>query len=73
MVNLSELEGIARREFADIIIDVHHIDAKLRMILIDGSFIDFWWSEIQEGRFAHHWNRQHLAGQVGHILGPYKQ
>lgn len=57
MVDLAELEGIARGEFADIVVDVYRIDAKLRMLLIDGSYIDFWWSEVQEGRFAHHWNR----------------
>jgi hypothetical protein len=54
MVNLAELEGIARGEFADIVMDVSRIGAKLRMLLIDGSYIDFWWSEIQEGRFGHH-------------------
>jgi hypothetical protein len=53
MVNLAELEGLARVEFADIVLDVSRIGAKLRMLLIDGSYIDFWWSEIQEGRFAH--------------------
>ena len=54
MVNLAELEGIARGDFADIVLDVSRIGAKLRMLLIDGSYIDFWWSEIQEGRFGHH-------------------
>jgi predicted ATPase with chaperone activity len=54
MVNLAELEGIARGEFADTVLDVSRIGAKLRMLLIDGSYIDFSWSEIQEGRFGHH-------------------
>jgi hypothetical protein len=54
MVNLAELEGTARGDFADIVLDVSRIGAKLRMLLIDGSYIDFWWSEIQEGRFGHH-------------------
>jgi hypothetical protein len=64
MVNLAELEGIARGEFADIVLDVSRIGAKLRMLLIDGSYIDFWWSEIQEGRFGHH-----TISEVGLIGG----
>jgi len=55
MVDLAVLEGVARDEFADVVVDVYRIDAKLRVLLIDESYIDFWWSEVQEGRFAHHW------------------
>jgi len=74
MVDLAELEGIARGEFADIVMDVHRIDAKLRMLLIDGSYIDFWWSEVQEGRFAHHWNRQYLDGTIHrHDNSPHRK
>lgn len=64
MVDLVALEGIAREEFADIIVDVYRIDAKLRMLFVDESYVDFWWSEVQEGRFAHHWNRQHVDGTI---------
>jgi len=54
MVDFAELEDIARREFANIVVDVYGIDAKLRELLTDESYLDFWWSEVQEGRFAHH-------------------
>lgn len=64
MLNLAELESIARGEFADIIMDVYRIGAKLRMLLTDESYLDFWWSEVQQGRFAHHWNRQHVDGTI---------
>lgn len=74
MVDLAELEGIAREEFADIVMDVHRIDAKLRMLLIDGSYIDFWWSEVQEDRFAHRWNRQNLDGTIHrHDNSPHRK
>lgn len=74
MVDFAELEGIARREFADIVVDVYGIDAKLRVLLTDGSYLDFWWSEIQEGRFAHHWNRQHLDGTIHrHDNSPHRK
>jgi hypothetical protein len=37
MPDLAMLELIARREFADIVLDVQRIDAKLRMILMMGA------------------------------------
>lgn len=64
MLDLVALAGIARGEFADIVVDVYRIDAKLRILFVDGSYMDFWWSEVQEGRFAHHWNRQHVDGTI---------
>lgn len=62
MVGLQELEQIARTEFADVVAETKMIDAKLRVLLTDGSYVDFWWSEVQQGRFAHHWNRLHVDG-----------
>jgi hypothetical protein len=74
MVDLVGLEIVARQEFADIVDDVYPVDAKLRVLLIDGSYVDFWWSEIQEGRFAHHWNRQHVDGTVHrHDNSPHRK
>lgn len=40
MVALPELERIARGEFADIVMDVYRIDAKLRVLFIDESYLD---------------------------------
>jgi hypothetical protein len=54
MVNYTELAQIAREEFADIVTDVYRINAQLRVLLCDESYLDFWWPEVQEGRFAHH-------------------
>jgi Family of unknown function (DUF6516) len=74
MANRTELTRIAREEFADIVIDVYEIDAKLRVLLCDESYLDFWWSEVQEGRFAHHWNRQNVDGTVyRHDNSPHKR
>jgi hypothetical protein len=33
-------------------------------VLIDGSFIDFWWSTQIPGRYAHHWERRHVDGTI---------
>jgi hypothetical protein len=74
MANFAELERIAREEFADIVVDVHRIDAKLRVLVIDESYVDFWWSEVQEGRFAHHWNRQQVDGAIyRHDNSPHRR
>lgn len=59
MIDLAALERIARAEFADIVVDVYRIDAKLRLLLVDESYLDLWWSEVQDGRFAHHWMAVH--------------
>ena len=34
------------------------------MALIDGSYIDFWWSEAISGRFAYHWERTLIDGTI---------
>jgi hypothetical protein len=74
MVDLVMLANIAREEFVDIVVDVRQSDAKLRMLLVDGSYIDFWWSGVQVGRFAHHWNRQHLDGTIyRHDNSPHRK
>ena len=44
MVDFTELERIAREEYVDIVMDVSRIDAKLRVFLLDGSYLDLWWS-----------------------------
>jgi hypothetical protein len=60
MVDLVALERMAREEYADIVMDAYRVDAMLRVLLTDESYLDFWWSEVEQGRFAHHWNRQHM-------------
>jgi hypothetical protein len=44
MVGLIGLERIAREEYADIVLDAYRVDAKLRVLLADESYLDFWWS-----------------------------
>ena len=74
MTDLVKLSQLARSEFADIVVDVYRIDAKLRILLIDESYLDFWWSEVQEGRFAHHWNRQNVDGSIyRHDNAPHRR
>jgi hypothetical protein len=37
---------------------------KLRVVLMDSSYIDFWWSTQIAGRYAHHWERRHVDGTM---------
>ncbi len=47
-----EIKQIAIREFSDIIISIEKVYGKLRIYLIDGSFIDVWFSRKIPGRYA---------------------
>ncbi|MFN3762096.1 MAG: DUF6516 family protein [Anaerolineae bacterium] len=64
MINLFRLARIARTEFSDIVVATTTIRDKLRVVLEDGSYIDFWWSARIPGRFAHHWERVHVDGTI---------
>lgn len=64
MVDLFVLRKIAETDFADIVIGTRIIDAKLRVLLTDGSYVDFWWSLVIPDRFAHHWERSHVDGSI---------
>ena len=64
MVDLLALQRIAETDYADIVVGTRIVDAKLRVLLIDESYLDFWWSLEIPGRFAHHWERSHVDGTV---------
>lgn len=64
MVNLNLLRTIAEVEFSDIVTFTSIIDDKLRVMIIDNSFIDFWWSHKSPERFAYHWERRHIDGTI---------
>ena len=64
MPDLESLGRLAEVEFLDIVQSTAIIENKLRVTLIDGSYIDFWWSEELSGRFAYHWERIRIDGTV---------
>ena len=63
-IKLRSLATIAQTEFADIISAAVFVDAKLRLVAFDSSFVDFWWARSLTGRFAHHWERRHVDGTI---------
>ena len=51
MIILEDLKRIAEIEFSDIVENTDRIGTKLRVLLIDDSFIDVWLSQKLEDRF----------------------
>ncbi len=64
MADLLALQRIAESDFADIVLGTRIVDARLRILFTDGSYLDFWWSLEIPGRFAHHWERSHVDGTI---------
>ena len=59
---LKRLAEIAEVEFPDIV-EFTEITHKLRIFVIDGSFVDVWLSE-RLNRYAYHWERRHIDGKI---------
>ena len=65
LVDVERLREIAEVEFADIVADGYVPDLnELRLILIEGSFIDVWFSLKLEGRYSYHWERRAIDGTI---------
>jgi len=64
MIDFRPLQRIAEDEFADIVQSTAVMRSKLRVLLRDGSYIDFWWSLSISGRYAYHWERTHVDGTI---------
>ena len=64
MPTIDDLRRVAEVEFADIIRDTFFISYKLRILLIDNSFIDVNLSKKIPDRFGFHWECRDKAGTV---------
>jgi len=65
LVDVERLREIAQVEFADIVVDGYVPDLnELRLILIDGSFIDVWFSLKLVGRYSYHWEHRAIDGTI---------
>ncbi len=61
---LDLLRRIAEVEFSDIVVQTDFLGSKLRVLLVDSSFVDVWASRKLAGRFGFHWERRHLDGHI---------
>ncbi len=75
ILDTKKLKDIAEIEFNDIVVDVIFADLnELRIILIDGSFIDVWYSLKLKGRYSYHWERKFIDGSIyRHDNAPHKK
>ena len=64
MGDLEGLRRMAEKEFFEIVDSTVIVGNKLRVELVDGSFVDFWWSSQIPGRYAYHWERSHVDGTI---------
>ena len=58
------LARIAEIEFSEIVSDSVSMGEKLRLFLVDASYIDIWVSQSLKDRFGFHWERRHLDGTI---------
>ena len=64
MATINDLRRIAEVEFSDIVKEVFPISYKIRIILIDNSFIDANLSKKLPGRFGYHWECKDISGAI---------
>jgi len=58
MVLLDNLARIAEIEFSDIADATEIMETKLRIMLLDGGFVDVWLSKKIANRFGFHWEHK---------------
>lgn len=59
-----QLARIVEKEFSDIIEQVEVREDRLRLYVIDGSFVDVWFSRSIPCKYAFHWERRHIDNTV---------
>ncbi len=62
MPTIEDIKRIAEIEFADIIKNSYQVDYKLRIILINNSFIDVYLSQRLPDKFGFHWECKDKKG-----------
>ncbi len=61
---LERLRELAISLYPEIVVNAEIVYGKLRIYLIDESFIDVWISRRLPNRYAIHWERRHIDGTV---------
>jgi len=64
LIPIQVLRRIAEIEFSHIVVQTDLIGAKLRVFLVDSSYVDVWASQKLSGRFGFHWERRHINGCI---------
>ena len=64
MIELTKLKRIIDIEYSDIVSGSNIYHDKIRVHLLDRSFVDIWFSRRITGRFSYHWERRHIDGKI---------
>ena len=64
IVKVAILKEIAEVEFSDIVVEVLTDLNTMRIIFLDESYCDIWFSLKLLGRFSFHWERTFLDGTI---------
>ena len=66
MIDIAILKRIIDIEYADILADSGSdiFQGKIRAYILDGSFVDIWFSKRIPVRFSYHWERKHIDGKI---------
>lgn len=64
MPTIDDLKRIADVEFGDIVNSTHQISYKLRIILINTSFVDVHLSQRLPDKFGFHWECMDAKGTI---------
>jgi hypothetical protein len=63
-----EISNLSLDEYPDVVEDIHihhtpsGTPAKLRVYIVDGSYLDIWLSG--SGKCSYHWEHRHTTGQI---------
>ena len=64
MTTITDLQRIAEIQFSDIVSDTYLLEHKLRITLIDSSFIDAHVSQKLPDKFCFHWETKDAKGTI---------
>ena len=64
MPTIDDLKRIAEIEFTEIVKNTYQIDNKLRIVLINNSFIDVYLSQKLPDKFGFHWESMDEKGTI---------
>ena len=64
MPTIDDLKRIAEIEFAEIVKNTYQIEYKLRIVLVNNSFIDVYLSQKLPDKFGFHWESMDEQGTI---------
>ena len=65
MVNILDLYEIIENQYSEITIKIEVVhNNQLRVLLIDDSYLDIWFSLKLNNKYSYHWERKNIDGTI---------